>query len=218
MAKARLNPALRAELLEMAATDLRVRQRLADAGQLEGGYHPEMEAVHRANAARLAVILDAGGWPTPGAVGADGVEAAWLVVQHAIGEPDFQRTCLARLEGAVARGEAPAWQAAMLEDRIRVAEGRPQRYGTQLEHDELGVPRPCPIEDPDGVEARRDAVGLEPLARRLAREPRLDPPPSQEERARFLRERDAWLVRVGWREPARVDPEERVSPRKSPTP
>ena len=36
----------------------------------------------------------------------------------------------------------PAWQPAMLEDRIRVFEGRPQLYGTQLEPDEQGNMRP----------------------------------------------------------------------------
>jgi hypothetical protein len=35
-----------------AAEDERVRERLAADGSLFDGYHPEMEAVHRANAAR----------------------------------------------------------------------------------------------------------------------------------------------------------------------
>jgi hypothetical protein len=40
------------------------------------------------------------------------------------------------------RGDAPALQAAMLEDRIRAFEGRPQRYGTQFDWDANGEPSP----------------------------------------------------------------------------
>jgi hypothetical protein len=109
------------------------------------------------------------GWPGEAIVGQEGASAAWLIAQHAIGEPTFQRACLLALEAAAARSEVPAWQPAMLEDRIRVFEGKLQRYGTQLQVDDEGELHPHPIEDPDGVEARRAAVGLEPLADRLAR-------------------------------------------------
>jgi hypothetical protein len=84
----------------------------------------------------------------------------------------------------------------MLEDRVRMFEGRPQLYGTQLEPDDEGRPRPYPIEDPEGVDERRRAVGLEPLAERLAR---AEPEPMPKDRKRFEREYQAWLRRVGWR-------------------
>lgn len=48
---------LRAELVAMEADDLRVRARLAADRSLFHGYHPEMEAVHRRNAARLREII-----------------------------------------------------------------------------------------------------------------------------------------------------------------
>lgn len=188
--------ALRRELLALAAEDQRVRAELEAEGTLYDGYHPRMEAVHRRNAARLRELLAVHGWPGRSRVGDDGAEAAWLVVQHAIGEPAFQRASLVRLREAVARGEAPAWQAAMLEDRIAVLEGRPQRYGTQLEHDADGWPRACKTEDPDGLDERRQAVGLEPMAERLARAER-EPPPA--DRERFARDYAAWLRRTGWR-------------------
>lgn len=187
---------LRLELLSLADADRRTRDGLAADGSLWEGYNPKMEAVHRRNAARLAEIMDEFGWPSSAMVGEDGAQAAWLIAQHAIGEPAFQRRCLTALERAAASGAAPAWQAAMLEDRIRVFEGRPQLYGTQLEPNDDGTPRPCTIENPDGVDLRRAAVGLEPLAERLAREP---PIPMPKDRARFEREYQAWLVRVGWR-------------------
>jgi hypothetical protein len=191
-----MNRNLSDELLQTDEHDQSVRSELAADGSLFEGYHPRMEAVHRRNAARLRAILDEIGWPTERLVGSDGAHAAWRIAQHAIGEPDFQRLALRLLQAAAGGGEVPAWQPAMLEDRIRMFEGRPQLYGTQLEPDAEGRPRPYPIEDPERLEERRRAVGLEPLAERLAQAER---EPLPKDRERFEREYQAWLRRVGWR-------------------
>jgi hypothetical protein len=114
--------------------------------------------VHRANAARLREIVAAHGWPGPARVGAEAASAAWRIVQHAIGEPAFLRAMLPVLAGA---GADPA-EVAKLEDRIRVHEGRPQRYGTQYDWDDtLTAMVPSNgVEDPATIDARRAAVGL----------------------------------------------------------
>ena len=187
---------LRRTLLALAAEDARVRAELVAEGTLFDGYHPRMEAVHRHNAEVLAAALDRHGWPGARLVGADGADAAWLIAQHAIGEPAFMRRCLAALEVAAARNDVPRWQPAMLEDRIRVFEGRLQRFGTQLQVAGDGTVHPHPIEDSDGVEQRRRAVGLEPLAERLAKSERVPPP---KDRDAYEREYEAWLRSVGWR-------------------
>lgn len=155
------NEELRRELVAMSALDLEVRQNLIARGVIYDGYHPEMEAIHVRNASRLKEILAEHGWPGPALVGDDGAEAAWLIVQHAIGDPALQRQCLLLLQGAAQSDEVPLWQAAMLEDRIRMFEGRPQIYGTQLETDSEGTIRPYLLEDPEHVEEHRDRVGLE---------------------------------------------------------
>lgn len=191
-----MNQTLRDELLRLDEHNQAVRGELAADGSLFEGYHPRMEAVHRDSAARLRSILDESGWPTEHLVGSDGAEAAWRIAQHAIGEPELQRRALRLLQEAAIRGEVPAWQPAMLEDRIRMFEGRLQLYGTQLEPDDEGWPRPYPIEDPDHVDERRRAVGLEPLADRLAR---AEQEPVPKDRDRFEREYQAWLRCVGWR-------------------
>jgi hypothetical protein len=190
------NEELRRELLQMAAFDLEVRDQLNQRGVLHDGYHPEMEAVHVRNASRLKEILAEYGWPARGLVGDDGAESAWLVVQHAIGDPALQRTSLGLIQHAAQSGEVPLWQAAMLEDRIRMFEGRPQLYGTQLETDHAGAWRPYLLEDPEHVEERRSRVGLEALAERLAREQPAAQPADPE---RFAHEYQAWLRKVGWR-------------------
>jgi hypothetical protein len=157
------------ELIAMAAHDRKVCDELAASGALYEGYDPRMAAVHEKNALRLREIMAQIGWPTERVVGKRAAEAAWLIAQHAIAHPQFQRSCLEFLAMAAREQLVPAWQPAMLEDRIRVFEGRPQLYGTQLEPDEHGNMRPHTIEDPKGVDERRRAVSLEPLAEVLAR-------------------------------------------------
>jgi hypothetical protein len=194
--------AIRRELLTMVEQDLWVRTELAADGSLFQGYHPRMQAVHDANATRLANILEAHGWPGERQVGGDGAEAAWRIVQHAIAQPALQRRALELVQAAVSRGDAPALHAAMLEDRIRILEGRPQRYGTQFDWDADGQMSPLPLEDPDGVDLRRHDVGLGPLdqavrAQRAAiAEGPERPPPDWHSRRR---EYEAWCRQVGWR-------------------
>ena len=184
------------ELIAMAELDQKVADELAASGALFEGYHPRMVAIHETNAARLQAILDQIGWPTERLVGERAAQAAWLIAQHAISQPEFQRACLERLAEAAREHMVPLWQPAMLEDRICVFEGRPQRYGSQLKPDADGYLQPHPIEDPESVEERRRAVGLEPLADILAR---AEPQPLPADPERFERDYQAWLVEVGWR-------------------
>ena len=187
---------LRNELLAMRAEDLSVRQKLLEAGQLEGGYHPEMEAVHIKNAARMREILAQYGWPTRTLVGVDGEEAAWMVAMHAIGDPDLQRKSLAVLENAVSSGEAPAWHFACLADRIAFFEGRPQRYGTQLDWDDEGYHSVYRLEDAEHVNEIRATVGLGPLEG-FGRDGRT--PKDPEDLRRYREKGEAWARSVGWR-------------------
>jgi hypothetical protein len=193
---------IRRELLAMAEEDRRVRTELAADGSLFDGYHPRMRAVHEANADRLASILREWGWPSEPHVGPDAAKAAWMIVQHAIGRPALQREALEALRLAADCGEVPAIQPAMLEDRVRTLEGRPQRFGTQFDWDESGALNPLPVEDPAGLDQRRRTLGLEPIdettrARREAAAAEGERPPSDWSARR--RSMDEWLREVGWR-------------------
>jgi hypothetical protein len=191
---------LREELLAMAAEDQRVRAELAADGSLFDGYHPRMAEVHRRNAARLAAILDQHGWPSLALVGEDGAAAAWLVLQHAIGDPPLMRRGL-ELLARLAPGEIDPARLAMLDDRVRAFEGRPQRYGTQYDWDESGRLGPLPVEDIGRVDELRRSVGLGPLeedTRRIREQTARAgerPPPDWSERQRKKRE---WERSVGW--------------------
>jgi hypothetical protein len=197
-----VNHLLRDELLSMAAEDRRVRAELMAEGSLGDGYHPRVEEVHRRNAARLKEIIEHHGWPGRSLVGEDGAHAAWFILQHAIGEPALQRRGLGLLREAVAAGEAPAIQAAYLEDRIRFFEGRPQVYGTQYDWDEAGELSPHPIEDIGGVDERRRAVGLGPLeehTRRMREDVARSGEGPPADRVGHRRKMEEWARSVGWR-------------------
>ncbi len=197
-----MNAALRGELVAMAEEDQRVRAELAADGSLFDGYHPRMRAVHDKNAARLTEIIGQFGWPGRGLVGEDGSRAAWLILQHAIGQPALQRRGLVLLREAVARGDVPAAEVAMLEDRIAFFEGRPQRYGTQLDWGENGELAPLPIEDEANVDERRRSVGLGPLAedvRRRQEDMTRDREKPSGDWAERRRQFEKWARSVGWR-------------------
>ena len=137
---------IRGELLELSRLDEETRHQLVRDGSLFDGYAEAMERVHLANAARLERILDENGWPGHSIAGPDGAEAAWIVAQHAISLPSFQRRCLDLITGAVESGEAPAKHRAYLTDRIRFNEHRPQVYGTVFDWDAEGKMSPWPVE------------------------------------------------------------------------
>ena len=122
--------------------------------------------IDRDNAAWLRAVVDAVGWPGRSIVGDEGAHAAWLLAQHADGEPELQRRCLQLLEQAVALGEASPADLAHLTDRVLVASGELQLYGTQTTARD-GRYVPCGLRDPDTVDARRASVCLEPLAAHL---------------------------------------------------
>ncbi len=125
-----LNQLLANELLQLADNDLLVREKLLAEGKLFGGYHPEMEAVHRANAKRLREIIAVIGYPGFSKVGEKASEAAWLIVQHAIGEPDFMQECYQMMVDN--SDDVNLANIAYLHDRIQVFKSRPQLYGTQM--------------------------------------------------------------------------------------
>lgn len=115
------------------------------------------------NTARLKVIIEEHGWPGHSLVGKDGSHAAWLLVQHADHDREFQRRCLKLLKTAVEKQEAAGMDLAYLTDRVRIADKAKQVYGTQLQ--QVGNKLiPYPIEDEALVDSRRKAIGLESLA------------------------------------------------------
>lgn len=152
-------PKLRAELHALVETDQAARfAMITDKTSKE--LLANVEASDRASTARLHEIIAQYGWPGKKLVGADGAHDAWLLVQHADKDLALQKQCLALMQPMIASGEVTAIDVAYLDDRVAVAEHRPQTYGTQFGPD--GDPRP--MVDPANVDARRKAVGLGTMA------------------------------------------------------
>lgn len=149
-------PALRDELLRRAADDQRVR---TEAKLLA----LEAIMVDAANTIFMKDVVEKRGWPGRSMVGVDGANAAWILVQHADADPEFQRRCLALLEVAYSRQEATGQELAYLTDRVLVSEGKPQLYGTQFRRIG-GELKPLPIKDEAHVDDRRREMGLSPLS------------------------------------------------------
>ncbi|MEO5816480.1 MAG: DUF6624 domain-containing protein [Gemmatimonadaceae bacterium] len=104
------------------------------------------------------------GWPGRRLVGDTGSHGAWLLLLHADSDVALQRTALVHLERAVRAGDASGQDLAYLTDRVRLADGRLQVYGTQLQYENRGCASPRPSENEAGLDARRALVGLEPIS------------------------------------------------------
>lgn len=117
---------------------------------------------------RLAEIVDEHGWPGYALVGEEGEEAAWTIAQHSDLDPAFQAEALELLRAAVEDGDASPGNLAYLDDRVAVAAGRPQSYGTQVGCGPKGPSPATPIDDEAGLEQRRADAGLDPYADYLA--------------------------------------------------
>lgn len=146
------------ELIDLANHDLEVREKLSADGKLVGGYHPEMERVHTINAKRLREIMEEIGFPTLSKVGSTASDAAWLIIQHSIGEPEFMKECYNMMLGN--SHDINPKNKAYLYDRIQVFQGKPQKYGTQLIADGI----PFPVEDKENLNREREEVNLPPLS------------------------------------------------------
>jgi hypothetical protein len=122
----------------------------------------EVSKVDADNAKWLSGVVDKDGWPTVTQVGKEAAGTAWLLVQHADADPKFQRKCL-DLMTKLPKGEADTKDVAYLTDRVLLAEGKKQVYGTQF-HSPKGKWEPRPLEDEANVDKKRAEVGLPPLA------------------------------------------------------
>lgn len=162
------NPVLRAEILRLVDADQLVQRAIVEkskeGGRVDPGDVARKDSVFAAGTARIRQILREHGWPGHALVGTSGSHGAWLLLQHADADTSLQKLGLQLMERAVRAGDASRLDFAYLVDRVRVAEGRPQVYGTQLKHDANGCPIAGDIESAGEVNRRRASVGLEPLA------------------------------------------------------
>jgi hypothetical protein len=104
-------------------------------------------------------VRKAGGWVTISEFGREAAEHAWLIVQHADQDPEFQQEILAKLEEHYPKGDADPMHYALLCDRVLLKTSGKQRYGTQYSIADNGETSPLPIEDPENLGSRQSAIG-----------------------------------------------------------
>jgi hypothetical protein len=119
--------ALRAELLRMGDADTV----WIEESRLPSPNAKKLQEAHLGRIRRLKEIIREHGWPTISLVGKDGASAAWITVQHADDDPEFQIGCVPLIQAAAKAGEAELKHMACLTDRALTSARQPQLYGTQ---------------------------------------------------------------------------------------
>ena len=147
-----LYPRIASELLDMGRVDQEMRP-----GNPRQSKRWDAKVDQR-HTNRMKELVKQIGWPTVSKVGHEAAHAAWLLVQHADHDVDFQKKCLTLMKSEL-ETEVERRCIAYLEDRVRVNLGQPQLYGTQFDEvDGNFVPRV--IENPEQVDERRLQMGL----------------------------------------------------------
>lgn len=110
----------------------------------------------RKELARLKTIITSHGWPGARFAGPELAANAFTVLMRT--PPKEMEALLPALREAQAQNDVPGAQLAQAEDRLLVAKGQPQRYGTQL-----ASGKPVIIEDESALDIRRKMLGLPPM-------------------------------------------------------
>jgi len=126
-------------------------------------------AVDSENTADLKELLKIYNWFKISEFGANTDSQAWLLVQHADQDHEFQENVLKILEKLWPLNETKPANYAYLFDRVASSFNDPskrklQRYGTQGRCVGPGQWEPLPIENPEKVDELRSSVGLSNLA------------------------------------------------------
>jgi hypothetical protein len=189
------------KIIDLKNADLALRSKLVQSVQRSEGYNEEMKDLHNRNAKILSDIIDTIGYPTIDKVGKEANEAAWLVIQHSIGQPEFMKKSAELLKSAGDENKADPKSLAYLTDRIAVLEGKPQLYGTQFDWDKHGNLSPNLFDDLNKVNERRKSIGLNTIEeqteimREQVKSENQSPPKDFEKRKQEI---EQWKKNVGW--------------------
>ncbi len=118
--------------------------------------------VDQENTNRMREIVAEIGWPTIDKVGERASNAAWIIVQHADRQPDFQAYCLPLIKEGLEAEQVNPSNYAYLFDRVRKSRGERQRYATQpIDHPLTGERSFGGIEDEANVQTNRSKMDVD---------------------------------------------------------
>jgi len=165
--EANFDKPLRRKLLMIEKTDQEVRMVYLSAHNsiphdsiAEAEALKEMQRVDKINQEQICKILDSRGLVGKDKVG-NAVGAFWTIIQHS--DLATQKKYLPLFQEGAQKGDITKEGVAMLEDRINMNEGKPQRYGSQLIENELGKLVVYQLLDAEKVDDWRSEMGMEPL-------------------------------------------------------
>ena len=109
------------------------------------------------------VIVEKYGYPTIEKVGKEISHHFFTLIQHADADINFQEKMLKIVKKETEKGNVTGKDFAFLSDRVNLAKGREQLYGSQVDYDDKGNAVPRNLYKSAKVDNRRRQFGLEPL-------------------------------------------------------
>ena len=145
-------PGLALELEELEARDQSVR--------MNNRISPERaQEINDSNKLRVTAILDRYGYPGPAEVGPEASRIPVLILIHA--DLKTQQKYLGIIKKAVKQQKLNGEYLGVLIDKIQIALGKPQIYGTQFRRNPAtGKNEPYPVKHPDRIEKERSRLGF----------------------------------------------------------
>lgn len=146
------------KIISLTEKDQKMRKKWAESGFDFSNYDPKLDIK---NKKVVEAIVSSIGWPTSSMIGKEASDCLWVLIQHAGFDISFQKRMLGLMKN-VLRGEINQKHIAKLEDRILIAEGKHQLYGTSFKIDlktkNLTVD---PIYDIKNINKRRSKMGMD---------------------------------------------------------
>ena len=151
------------EELVKAARDLSAATRLATVEKRgDEQAKADLQKLESDITTRVCAILNSQGWPARSAIGPEGMNAFIFLISKAL-PMKMQLELYPVIADAFDKGEIAGGEAlAIYVDRLRLAIGRKQLYGSQA-YIRDGFLVLAPLESPGSVDERRAAFGLQPL-------------------------------------------------------
>lgn len=140
-------------------------------GSIPHWYYPIgafKQEITKENYSNMQQLIKTYGWPKYSTVGELAADAPLLVINHHESD-DIRKEYLEQIKQSCLNKEGSCMEYAKIQDRILVNEDQLQVYGMQFRYNSERKLEPFPIKDPEYVDQRRTAIGLEPLKDYLKR-------------------------------------------------
>lgn len=140
-------------------------------GNLPQWYYPlgdYKQKLGKDNYTTMQELIKEYGWPKYSEVGKLAADAPLLVINHHESE-SVRKMYLEQIKQSCIEKEGSCMEYAKIQDRIMVNENHPQIFGMQFRYNGKRDLEPFPILNPEYVDQRRAAIGLEPLKDYLKR-------------------------------------------------